>query len=1039
MKRIVITILVALLPALAQAQVRAEPQRGTCESLRGIPGALFSQSVTSGEASYKTCFGWDNQGNLSGVVDSSGFMTFLRYDLLGRLLSNIDPYLEETLYQYDAQSRLQQLTQTNRFNPAGSPANRTLVLGYDSIGNVVSQQIGGGDSSRLHYTPDETVKAVVGPDNALGSSMEYNFSGFLESTGLGIVNDQGEVAEGPLGRLRYEYDDAGRVSAAVDGADRRTTFLYDDLGKISEVRLPNNASVFTRYDDAGRVRVRESRDYGGAILSRTEINYDAMDRPVEARTYRPGNNTVWKVVWNYEDNGLTMKVRYILNNIIYAKELKRFDNLGRIVDREMPGAGSMRWSYDNAGRPAQISHNATGLIQSYQYDALGRLRSIRDPLGNISTFQFDGLGNLTTLGQPAGSQTRIRYDANGRPVSTTAGSLQMEHLYDAAGRSRGTNLRDPNGAWQIPGELSAYQRETGLLASTAIGQRIVYQILERNETGQVVRAADGISTEFHFYYDSIGQLIQIAAQKHSGELKYRNFSYYYDGRLKTVGESVEIPADRFSEFRGFGNHSYNILTRAINRLLGRPIYDSRLKSVVSFSYDAVGNLTSESRWIQGVWRITNLQRSATGSGLWTTHVYPSGFRMERREDSAFRLNLAQGRLSDGSFAARAAFDYLPNSLRLDRVHFGNDVAEERYSYDAAGRVTGLGVFKTPAGDERPIAQIDYKYSPNSAVIAQREMIHPAEGQNLAKHFTFNYDDLGRMLNWSAVEGGAFDGIANNVASAPENGAAVQRYIYRADGVRGGFSTRGGPNLGLGYVERSVRYEHREDGAPLSASLTDINIDGIMNLSFDPDGNGNILAARAGNEEGPTYEYDAFGRLAAVNDPAHNNRRIEYQYDGLGRLISRQVSENGNVVGDQEFIWDGASLSEVIDVPERNASGEIRWGLQKITSYLYGFGSSHVVASYQHDGARTRYHHSHPDGSVFLLTTEAGAVTQWYRYSPFGETSVLDWIQNAEEARDLGDSRTLRLFGSAIVDPATGLYCMGDAWWDPVHGYFLGGR
>lgn len=1013
-------------------------RRGDCGALKGPNGALSSATVLTAEegASYTTCLGWDDKGNPSAVVDPAGFLTEMEFDLLQRPTSVHDPLGEILEYFYDPQSRIRQMTQSNNFNPNGDPANRAVELEYDSIGNVVRRQITGGDGTRQHYTPDETTKAMVGPDNALGSVLEYNSYGLPGSAGTGIIDAQGNASQEVLGRTRYEYDASGRVTAILDGSGRRTAFRYDDLGRVRETVFADNSSVFVQYDDAGRVRKREGKDRSGNVLSRVEIDYDNMSRPVEMRTTKPGDINTWKVTWAYRINGTAVDVTYFWNNVRYASETKNYDALGRLNNSTAPGAGTVSAAYDSAGRLERITHSATGLAQRYQYDAKGRLQFVRDGLDNLYGYQYNGLGNLSNTFRPMGNPTQIQYDANGRPLNSSTGEVRSNFSYDEAGRLRGGDFGD-----MYPGFMNAYQRETGLLASTAIQGQTTYQILERDASGQVTRAVDAGEVEFSFYYDTLGRLLQIAAEKDGG-LQYRNFSYYGDGRVKGIGESVALPADRFAEMSGPANHSQNIALRAVNRLLGRLTYDNRLKSVVWFAYDGAGNLREESRWIQGRWLTTTVQYSASQDALWTTFVYPSGFRMERRSDAAGRLVVANGRLANGNFAGKAALDYAAGSPRLERIRFGNNESRESYVYDPSGRITRVSVFSTSAGrPERKLGEIDYKYSPLGTLIAEKEWISPVANQNLVKAFTFGYDDLGRLKSWSGASAEQVDGVANNGRNAPENAAAIQRFWLTPRGDRTRISTHD-PNGTLtgGHLLKSFSYSLRMDGVPQSATRNLCSFteggsfgqcepnDSPVDVAFDPDPNGNLQSARAGNAAGPTYVYNLFGQLVEVNDPAANNRRIQYYYDALGRVISRQVWENQRVVADQQFVWDGARLSEVRNITSRNRSGEV--SREDTIRYLYGFGSSDVLASY--DGRSTRYHHSHPDGSTFLLTL-GGNVNQWFAYSPFGETRVLDWIQGRETQRPFANTLSLRLFGGAMVDPLTGFYFLG-SWYDPVHGH-----
>lgn len=1013
-------------------------RQANCNSLGGSTGMLQRQTVRAGNADYVTCFGWNPLGYPTSVINSAGFVTEFQFDLLGRPIATRDASGEDVQQIYNAKSQMQQLTRTNNWNPTADPVNRTMQFQYNSVGDLSQEQLGGGQSSRLHYTPDAEMKSVIGADGVLANFFSFQ-DGVLNSTGVGLANDRGEVSVETLGRTGYQYDFLGRVSQISDGIGNQTTFQYLNADRDQHVISPDQSSVYSHYNDSGTLRWREVRDRSGAVLQRTEFTYDNMGRITEIWLTKPGNNSVWKVRRTYQDNGLTVVTSLLLNETQYSASTTRYDGLGRVLSQESPGAGTLNYSYSNrTGQLERVQHSATGLVQRMNYDALGRLEWIVDGLSNFVRYEYNGVGDLARIFRSGGTTIQMKYDTNGRLLSKDVGAIQrIGYSYDAAGRLQGFDF----GAFAGP--RNNYQRETGLLDNVAFNNQILFDILETNRNGQTTRSRDANNVTFRMDYDSMGRPTLLTAEKEGG-FSYRSWSYYDDGKVRIVAESVGLQPGQFGEVTNApGGSSQNVAVRLVNRALGRPTYDNHLKSVVYFAYDVAGNVIEENRWIQGRWLQSTAAFASSAGGLLSTLTYPSGYQMERTTDGSGRLASVLGRNGD-NIRGQINYNFVANSARVSSIRYGTNEAEERYTHDAAGRITAITVHKVPAaGQERQLARVDYKFSPMSLLIAKKETISPAANQNLIKGYSSNFDDLGRVIAWSSVTAAQVDGVANNAANnaAPLNADALQRYFYNQKSVRTKGSTRDltGALFGSALMGLAYEYTFRADGSLQSASKSacDLTQEGArarcqanvaaVDIAFDPDGNGNIRAARAGNAAGPTYSYDFFGRLHVVNDPANRNRRIQYDYDGLGRLISRVVRENNRVVSDYEFIWDGSFLSEIYEVTVRNNSGEVTTAV--MTSYLYGVSDADLLSSY--DRRSTRYHHSHPDGSTFLLTTN-GDVTQWYRYSPFGETRILDWIQNSETARNLTDSKTLRLFGGALVDPLTGFHFIG-SWYSPEHG------
>lgn len=998
--------------------------RGDCGSLRGPYGKLASQTVHVGDAHYTTCFGWDGRGNVERMVDPAGFLTEFRYDLLDRPTNVIDPLREGLQMGYNAASQVETMMQSNNFNPNNDPANRTIGYQYDGVGNPTQQSTVNGDVIRSVYDPDMQMKAVIGTDNSLGTAYEYEGLGRIESIGIGDVNAEGELINQGLGKKQFSYDEFGRVHGVSDGNNRWTTFVYDALGRVEEIRYPDSTSVHSHYDAASRVTWREVRGRGGVVMQRTDYDYDVMDRITEVRLTKTGDPNVWKTTYTYQDQGAVVMVSQFLNNRQYATQTRRHDGLGRTVSMESPGTGILNYRYDSAGRLERLEDSVNGLLKRYQYDALGRLQFVRDGLDNIFAYQYDGLGDLSGFFRPGASPVQMRYSESGRIFQRQTGDNVISYSYDEAGRFEGVSYGH-GGEW-LPGIHTTYASNTGLPLNQEMAGQRVYEVLERDLNGNEKRWRNANGVTFSMDYDVMNRPTLLTAEK-DGARQYRYWSYYDDGKVKVMAESVATPPDRFAEVRN------PVRGRSVNRTMawirGVPSYDTKLKSVIYFAYAVMGNVVEENRWIQGRWLRSTTQIEGSRIGSLVTITYPSGFGMDRHFDQSGRLANVNG-VHRGSAMGSAAFTYQPNGPRLQKIRFvENRSVEERYTYDAAGRMTQIRLVKTPAGgNESDLIRNGYKYSPLGNLIAHNMVISPAAGQNLVRTYTFGYDPEGRLLFRSHVGGDRdgeteFNAFDNNAVSAPVDEEEVHRFTYNARGDLEEVLLRDpdGYLTGEEIPDKTVDYQLRADGVPESAD------EGDRHILFDPDQMGNLQAQRDENEVGPTYEYDLFGRMVAVVDPAQNNRRIEFQYDPLSRVIARQVMENNVRVDDFQYIWDGAFLSEVREILTRNRAHEV--SREIMISYLYGVSPNHVLASY--DRRWLRFHHAHPDGSIFALTYRSN-LTQWFRYTPYGLPQVLDWGGRNERINDLTDSLTLRLFGGALVDPLTGFHFLG-GWYSPEHG------
>ena len=157
----------------------------------------------------------------------------------------------------------------------------------------------------------------------------------------------------------------------------------------------------------------------------------------------------------------------------------------------------------------------------------------------------------------------------------------------------------------------------------------------------------------------------------------------------------------------------------------------------------------------------------------------------------------------------------------------------------------------------------------------------------------------------------------------------------------------------------------------------------------------------------TYAWDARDRLMGVSLPAGSP--IAYTYDADGRRV-RQV------VGGAEtnYLWDENSLYGDV-VLETDAGGA--------TLANYVLGGPELLA--QTRSGSTSYYLTDALGSARSLTNSAGAVTDTYDYTAFGELFASS-----------GTTANAYLYTGQQFDAPTGLYSLRARYYDPSSGRFL---
>lgn len=324
------------------------------------------------------------------------------------------------------------------------------------------------------------------------------------------------------------------------------------------------------YDAAGNVT--EVTDADGYVTTNL---YDDAGRLVE--TERPG-----AAVTGYAYDLLgRLTVKTLPDSTTLTHD---YDDAGQLVeiDPSVSGATSITYGYDDAGRRVQMV-DSTGTTTT-AYDAAGRLTSETDGNGNLVGYDYDALGRLIALTYPSNDAVGYSYNAAGEMVGLTdwnANSISFTWTLDGELATR----IDPNGvtstrAYSNRGELTSIDVNTTVdeLLSIAYGYDDAGQLISREFGG-----ASYPDSAADYEYDALGQL---AATDYSGDyesssagqlLQLANGSLLgYDGAQQL--EDITPASGPVTEFTYDANGARASATTG--------------SSVTDYEYNAYGALTS---------------------------------------------------------------------------------------------------------------------------------------------------------------------------------------------------------------------------------------------------------------------------------------------------------------------------------------------------------------------------------------------------------------------------------------------------------------
>lgn len=430
-------------------------------------------------------------------------------------------------------------------------------------------------------------------------------------------------------------------------------------------------------------------------------------------------------------------------------------------------------------------------------------------------------GLLTQLTAPEGVTLNIMRDVFGKAVSIERGGVWRTLVYDAEQRLCKT-IEAESGA-----TILAYDA-VGSLAWRSPGQA-------RPSPVDCDRESVNTAARISFTYDVMNQLISTSYGDGSAGI-WRD--YWPDGKLKTVASNGSVLS-----------YSYNALGKLETESLGF----SGVNYSTARSYNAAGDLASQVSYTNPNWLGLNVHYSPNALG---EPQQVSGFASE----VAFHPNgaLARYMLENG-----IVHTTIQNIRGLPSVNSDSGVLQDVYAYDQNGNVTA----------------IEDRFSG----IFNRAM---------------TYDGLDRLIAANApnVWGGArysYD-VADNLRSAQVGGRSVAMH-YTDGSNRLNSLTINGSTLGIAYDANG-----------------NIRSRGGATYTFDL---GNRMSASV---QGGSYAYDGLGRRTLIQGSDGSTRLNVYGQDG--KLMISTSSGGGRptsgtlyfYLGDKQIAeWDSVSGTQFV--------------------------------------------------------------------------------------------------------------------------------
>lgn len=648
------------------------PDRGVgVEFVRDGVGRIASTLLPDGNVIDYT---YDVGGDLASVTDAVGDVTELVYDESHRLVSyNVEGRAPVATASYDVDGR--------------------LIAVEDASGVLVE-----------HSTDLESyTQTTVGPDPALTTVRTYDsdglpvaqvqtFDGESLQTAWAYDEDFRIVSvTAPGGGIRtYGYDDAGRLTSAVDADGVTTEWTRDEDGDVVTVSVAGEVKIEAEHDEAGNVITVFGPD--GTVLR--ETTYYTWGGPVAWTDADGGTGALIYDEW-YGLAGVVKDARTSsLARDATSRILSLSDDVGQVGTVEHDGRGAVtsftdpsgyveRWRWDASGHLTTATDKA-GRDTAYTWDGNGRLLTETTRMGELLAYTWDDTGRLARVEGPD-TWVAFAYDPLGRRIRAENDTQVVEWTYDADGNiltetaaaagDSGLFSERTEYTWTPAGRMLSSSSSRGSRSCSYDEQGRIERIEDSragttwftwDATDNPTRVERETGTLIELLYDAMDRLV--ALRTSDGDVELDHFTIH-----RETGGWIEAVSD------ALGEHTYDHDDRG--RLVAADHPDGSGLADEAYAYDANGNRLAWTDHDAAGVSVEADQLLADGE---FEYAYDADGRLSSRtstrsgEVMTYTWNSFDQLVAVARGDTRTTFAYDPLGRRVEIVHDGST---ERFVHD----------------------------------------------------------------------------------------------------------------------------------------------------------------------------------------------------------------------------------------------------------------------------------------------------------------------------------------------------------------------
>jgi RHS repeat-associated protein len=515
-------------------------------------------------------YGYDAVGRVETLTDSEGYTVTMTYDDLDRPKRTTYP---DSTYEEITYDKLDAVQQRDRLG-------RITTTTYDELRRVIATKDPEGRMTKYTWCSCGSLGSLT---DANGNKTEWEVD-LQGRTTKKIFPDDSEFA--------YFYDATGRLEATIDARDQQTIYAYNADDTLDSVTYPTQAGV----PATGGISYEYHSDY-----RRVEEMTDATGT-TEFTYYDVGELGALKVETETK-TGATGFASYAMTHV--------YDELGRKEECEIDGEA-----------------------ETAQFDAIGRVTDVTNPLGTFDYHYVNATGRLDYLDYPNGQKVDYDYysgtaDPRLKQIknlnSSNAVISQFDYEYNAVGNvTRWTQKQGSEDQRDYDFEYDLVDQLTAGELRTAVTGLPTEQGFKYDLAGNRVNKQED-STGLGFAYNNLNQLTKMGpgAATHLEGTVTREAQVTINGRNVPVNGSNVFKADLLlapgtREVEVKATDEYKTKTKKYE------IEVTGSGSSVDFGYDDVGNMTDDGAGRTYTYDALNRVTKITHSGVGLTEFYYDG-------------------------------------------------------------------------------------------------------------------------------------------------------------------------------------------------------------------------------------------------------------------------------------------------------------------------------------------------------------------------------------------------------------------------------